>query len=574
MKKLFSFMRAYRREAVLGPLFKLAEALFELFVPLVVAAMIDRGIGGGDRGYIWGMTGILFLLGAVGLLFSVTAQYFAARASVGTVSRMRHALFAHMGRLSHTELDGLGQATMMTRMTSDMNQVQTGLNLALRLLLRSPFVVFGAMIMAFTIDFSSALVFAGTIPALAVVVFAIMLISIPLYKRVQSRLDRVMLLVRENLGGARVIRAFSREGEEVESFAEANRGLTRSGLLVGRISALMNPLTYVIVNLGVILLLRIGALSVSAGSLTTGEVVALYNYMSQILVELVKLASLIITITKSIASARRASAILDIPLNTEEGEEIPAPVVGAPRLAFLNVSLAYRGAGADAVSDVSFSANAGETVGIIGGTGSGKSSLISMITRAYDPREGEILLDGVPLAKYPLRALRSRIGIVPQNVQLFRATVRDNIRVGKKDATDEEIWAALETAQAAGFVREKAGGLDAPVEAGGKNLSGGQRQRLTIARALVRRPDILILDDSTSALDFATDAALRRGIRELDYAPLLLLVSQRTSSIVHANRILVMDDGEVVGQGTHEALLDSCEVYREIYDSQYRKEGA
>lgn len=572
MKKLLKYLRPYRKESILGPLFKLAEALLELLVPLAVAAIIDRGIRAGNYGYVFGMAGLLVLFGAVGLAFSVTAQYFAARAAVGFTARVRRALFSHIGRLSHTELDALGQSTMITRMTSDMNQIQNGLNLTLRLLLRSPFVVFGAMIMAFTVDPSSALIFVAVIPALSVVVFGVMLLSIPLYKKVQARLDGVTLSVRENLAGARVIRAFCREESEVSDFAEKNKVLSRTQRVAGRISALLNPLTFVLINLAIVSLIHTGAIRVEAGILTQGMVIALYNYMSQILVELIKLASLIITMTKSVACARRVSIVLDLPVDIQEGEGDLPPVSGAPAVSFDGATLSYRGAAAPAVTEATFHAMPGEVVGIIGGTGSGKSSLVAMIPRAYDASEGSVSVFGHDVREYSLAALREKIGIVPQNVQLFRGSVRDNIKVGKKDATDEEIWAALAVAQAADFVREKEGGLDFLLEAGGKNLSGGQRQRLTIARALVRKPEILILDDSTSALDFATDAALRRALREEAGDATVFLVSQRTSSIRHADRIVVLDDGEVVGLGRHDELLLSCPVYREIYDSQYKKE--
>lgn len=572
VKKLLKYLRPYRRESILGPLFKLIEALLELLVPLVVAAIIDRGIGTGDTAYVWWMVALLVAFGALGLGFSVTAQYFSARAAVGFTARVRHALFSHIGRLSHTEMDALGQSTMITRLSSDMNQIQNGLNLTLRLLLRSPFVVFGAMIMAFTVDPEAALIFVAVIPVLSVVVFGVMLISIPLYKKVQTRLDGVTLSVRENLSGARVIRAFCREEEEGADFTEKNRALVATQRTAGRISALLNPLTFVIINIAILALIHTGALRVELGILTQGMVIALYNYMSQILVELIKLASLIITMTKSLACARRVSAVLDLPIGVEEGEGDLPPVKGAPAVSFSHATLSYRDAAAPSVTDATFVAMPGEVIGVIGGTGSGKSSLISMIPRAYDATEGSVSLFGHDARAYSLSALRAKIGIVPQKVQLFRGSIRDNIRVGKKDATDEEIWAALEIAQAADFVREKEGGLDHLLEAGGKNLSGGQRQRLTIARALVRRPEILILDDSTSALDFATDAALRAALRERVKGTTVFLVSQRTSSIRHADRIVVMDDGEIVGLGRHDDLLVCCPVYREIYDSQYKKE--
>ncbi len=573
MRKLFVHLRPYLKETVLSPLFKMIEAIFELLVPLAVASIIDRGIGEGDTPWLFWMFGVLLLLGLLGLGFSITAQYFAARAAVGFSARLRAVLYAHIGRLSHTELDTLGQSTVITRLTSDMNQVQTGVNLTLRLLLRSPFVVFGAMAMAFLVDAPSAVTFLALIPALMAVVFAIMLITIPLYKKVQGKLDSVLLLVRENLRGARVIRAFGQEDEEKEAFDIRNGELVAAQRGVGRISALMNPLTYVLLNAAVIWLLYIGAIRVDAGLITCGTVIALYNYMSQILVELIKFASLVITVTRSVASAHRVQAVLDIDTAREEGTVVPAPVAGAPAVEFRHASLTYRGASGPAVSDAHFHALRGETVGIIGGTGSGKSSLVSLILRAYDASEGEVLLNGQNVRAYPLTALREKIGLVPQKAQLFRGTLRDNMKVGKKTATDEEIWAALEDAQAADFVREKEGGLDFFLEAGGRNLSGGQRQRLTIARALVRQPEVLILDDSSSALDYATDAALRASIRALPYHPTVFVVSQRTASLSHADRIAVLDDGQVVGLGTHGQLLESCPVYREIYDSQYKKEG-
>lgn len=572
MKKLLIYLRGYRKEAVLGPLFKLFEALLELLVPLVIAAIVDRGIGGGDGGYVWRMSLLLVLIGVVGLFFSITAQYFAARASVGFVSRLRQALFAHIGKLSYTELDGLGNATMITRLTSDMNQVQSGLNLTLRLLLRSPFVVFGAMVMAFTVDTTSAVTFVAVIPALSFVVFGIMLLCIPLYKKVQARLDGVLLQVRENLEGARVIRAFCREGSEETEFSSRNATLTRVQLFVGRISALLNPLTYVLINGGIVALLYCGALRVDSGALSTGSVIALYNYMSQILVELVKLANLIITMTKSVACGNRIAAVLEIPTGVAEGDTLPAPIPGAPAVEFCHASLIYRGASGCAVKDADFRAMPGETIGIIGGTGSGKSSLVGMILRAYDASEGEVLVFGHPVADYPLAPLRAMVGLVPQRAQLFSGSIRSNLQMGKREASDEELWAALRAAQAEDFVRAKPGGLDFTVEAGGRNLSGGQRQRLTIARALVRQPKILILDDSASALDFATDAALRRSLRELSYHPTVFVVSQRTSSIAGADRIVVMDEGKIVGLGRQEELLQTCAVYREIYDSQYKKE--
>lgn len=572
MKKLLKYMKGYYRECVLSPLFKLFEALLELFVPLIVAQIIDVGIANNDMGYIVKMSLFMALLGLVGLGLAIVAQYFAARAAVGFSTRVRGVLFNHVMRLSPTELDALGGSTVVTRLTSDMNQVQNGVNMTLRLLLRSPFVVFGAMIMAFTVDVPSALVFAVIIPILAVVVFAIMLSTVPLYRRVQAKLDRILLLTRENLSGARVVRAFGREEKESEMFAESNSALTAAQTRVGRISALLNPLTFVLINAAILYLIYTGALRVEMGVLTQGAVIALYNYMSQILVELIKLANLIILMTKAVVSGRRVSAVLDIPTGIPEGESVPAPIPGAPLVKFTDVALTYRSAAAPALQNIDLTADSGEVIGIIGGTGSGKSTLVNLLWRAYDATEGELQIDGQPIANYPLAYLREQIGIVPQRAELFRGTIRENLKYGNENATDEELWAALESAQAASFVREKEGGLDHLCEAGGSNLSGGQRQRLTIARALCRRPRILILDDSASALDFATDAALRHSLRALDYKPTVFIVSQRTSSIRHADRILVLDDGCAVGCGTHDELLSSCAVYREIYESQYKKE--
>lgn len=572
MKKLFPYFRGYGRECVLGPLFKLLEALFELFVPLVVARIIDEGIGTGDDSLILRLALLLVLLGFAGLAFSLTAQYFAARAAVGFASRVRHALFAHIGRLPTEELDEAGNATLLTRLTSDMNQVQSGVNLTLRLALRSPFIVFGAMVMAFTIDLRSALIFAGVIPVLFAVTFTVMLLAIPRYRTVQGRLDRVMTLTRENLTGARVIRAFCREEEEEKTFIRENEALTRENKKVGALSAVLNPATYVLINGAVILLIYTGAVRVDAGVLTQGAVVALYNYMSQILVELIKLANLIINITKSVACGNRIGALLAVDADLPEGDAVPAPVAGAPTVEYRGVSLVYRGASGRALDGVSFAAGKGETVGVIGGTGSGKTSLVSLLYRAYDATDGTVLLDGRDVRDYPLAALRARIGVVPQKALLFRGSIRDNLAFGKPDATDDEMWEALTAAQAADFVREKPGGLDFALEAGGRNLSGGQRQRLTVARALVRRPDVLILDDSASALDFATEAALRAALRSLSYRPTVLIVSQRQSSIAHADRIVVLDEGAAVGIGRHEDLWSSCPVYREIYDSQNKQE--
>ena len=573
MKKLLIYLKDNKKECVLGPLFKLLEASLELLVPLVVAALIDKGIGGAgkaDAGFIVKMALLLVAFGAVGLAFSLTAQFFAAKAATGFAARVRSALFRHIGRLSYTRLDGVGTSTLITRMTSDMNQVQTGLNLTLRLLLRSPFVVFGAAIMAFTVDVRAALVFAVAIPLLSVVVFGIMLLCIPLYKSVQAKLDRVVSRTRENLIGVRVIRAFCKEKEETERFKEETGELALSQRVVGRISALLNPLTYVMINLAIIALIHTGALRVEAGLLTQGAVVALYNYMSQILGELIKLADLIINITKSIACAKRISAVFDIPAGQEQAEDTPDG--GAAAVEFKNVSFKY-GAGENVLSDISFTAQRGQTVGIIGGTGSGKTSLINLIPRFYDASDGCVFVDSRDVRSYNPDALRAKIGIVPQKAVLFKGTVAENLRWGDSSAGDDALKAALKAAQAYEIIESRPEGLNAPVEQGGKNFSGGQRQRLTIARALVRRPEILILDDSASALDFATDAALRKAISELDWQPCVFIVSQRTASIMHADIILVLDDGRLVGKGTHPQLLEGCETYREIYDSQFKKEA-
>ena len=573
MFKLLGYMKSYKKEAVLGPLFKLLEALLELLVPLVIAAVIDTGIAGNDRSYVIRMCLLLVGLGVVGLVFSITAQYFAAKASVGFVSRLRHALFAHIQSLSYTELDTLGTSTLITRMTSDMNQVQSGVNLTLRLLLRSPFVVFGAMIMAFTIDVKAALIFAVTLPVLSVVVFGIMLWCIPLYKRVQRKLDGVLSATRENLTGVRVIRAFCKEEEQISRFDSCNQDLTRTQKYVGRISALMNPVTFVLINLAIIWLVYTGALRVEAGLISQGAVVALYNYMSQILVELIKLANLIINITKSVACGNRIQSVFEIQSTLAEADHAPQPVSSPYAVEFSHVSLRYANAGGDALTDISFAARPGETIGVIGSTGSGKSSLVNLIPRFYDATCGQVLVDGVNVKEYPLDDLRSRIGVVPQKAVLFKGTIRDNLRWGNPDATDAELLEAVQTAQAGEVLAQK-GGLDFELEQGGKNLSGGQKQRFTIARALVKHPRILILDDSASALDFATDAALRKAIREMPGNPTVFIVSQRTSSLQHADQILVLEDGAVVGAGTHEQLLESCEVYQEIYQSQFRKEDA
>ena len=571
MRKLFVYLKEYRKESVLGPLFKLLEATLELIVPLVVAAIIDRGVGGGDKGYAVRMCLALVALGFVGMLFSVTAQFFAAKAAVGFVTKLRSALFRHIQGFSYRTLDDAGVSTLITRMTSDMNQVQTGVNLTLRLLLRSPFVVFGAMIMAFTVDVRAALWFAAVIPILAAVVFAVMLTCIPLYRKVQSLLDRVLGGTRETLGGVRVLRAFGKEDEEIESFAQKNDALTAMQKYVGRISALLNPVTYVILNLAVLGLIYTGGVRVQAGLLTQGAVVALYNYMSQILVELIKLANLILTVTKSVASGKRIRSVLELPEAEGAVQALPAGD-SAYRVEFRDAGLRYNDTGDPALQGVSLCVRAGETVGVIGGTGSGKTTLVNLIPRFYEATQGQVFVDGKDVRAYDPAALRARIGVVPQKAVLFAGTIRDNLLWGCPDASDEALLAAVRTAQA-GDVLEAKGGLDGQIEAFGRNLSGGQRQRLTVARALVRRPDILILDDSASALDFATDAALRRALRELDYRPTVFIVSQRTSSIRFADSIVTLDEGRVAGVGTHDALLETCAVYREIYDSQFRKEA-
>ena len=572
MTKLFVYLKNYRRECVLGPLFKLLEASLELLVPLIVSAVIDNGILVGDRSYVLKMALLLVGIGLVGLAFSLTAQYFSAKAAVGFATKLRHALYAHIQGFSFETLDQIGIPTLITRMTSDMNQVQTGLNLTLRLLLRSPFVVFGAMIMAFTIDAKSALWFAAVIPVLAVVVFGIMLVSIPLYRKVQERLDRVLGASRENLNGVRVLRAFRLEDNEIRSFTRKNTELTMEQRRVGRISALMNPLTYVIINLAVILLLRTGAMRVNSGILTQGAVVALYNYMGQILVELIKLANLIIHITKSIACGNRIQSVLEI-----DGREAVDP--GLPRgkenlrVQFSDASICYPGASGEALQHLSLDVLPGQTVGVIGGTGSGKSTLVNLIPGFYRATTGAVFVDGRDVRAYEPERLREKIGMVPQKAVLFKGSIRENLKWGNPDADDDRLLEAVRLAQAADVVEAK-GGLDGEIEQFGRNLSGGQRQRLTIARALVRRPEILILDDSSSALDFATDAALRNAIANLDYHPTVFLVSQRTSAVKNADLIVVLEDGKPVGIGKHEALLASCPVYREIHDSQFRKEGS
>ena len=574
MTKLFRYLREYRLSSILGPLFKLLEALLELFVPLVMSAMIDRGIGSGDTAFLWRMSGLLALLGLAGLGFSITAQYFAARASAGFAAKVRHALMAHVEELSFADLDKLGPSTLITRMTIDMNQLQTGLNLALRLLLRSPFVVFGAMIMAFTISVRAALVFAGAIPILAAVVFGVMLVCIPLYRAVQEKLDTLTGITRENLTGVRVIRAFCKEEDETARFCSANGSLMMKQTFTGRISSLMNPLTYVIVNFSVLLLIRTGALQVESGTLTQGEVVALYNYMAQILVELVKLANLIINITRSVACGNRIQAVLETASSMQASPvTLPDTDPDAPAVAFRGVTLRYPEAGADALTGLDFTARRGETIGVIGGTGSGKTSLVGLIPRFYDVSAGAVLVDGADVRDWPTDALRSRIGVVPQKTELFRGTLRENLLWGNPGATDEELMAALRDAQAEPFVASS-GGLDLILEPGGRNLSGGQRQRIAVARALVRRPEILILDDSASALDYATEARLRRAVLSQSYRPTVFWVSQRVHSIRHADRILVMDDGRLCGCGTHETLLRICPEYREICASQLEREEA
>jgi ATP-binding cassette subfamily B multidrug efflux pump len=575
MKKLLCYLKEYKKESVLGPLFKLLEATLELFVPLVVAAIIDTGIGNQDRGYVVKMCLVLVLLGLIGLAFSVTAQYFAAKAAVGFVTTIRHVLFGHIQKLSYAELDTQGTSTLITRMTSDMNQVQNGVNLTLRLLLRSPFVVIGAMVMAFTIDVKAALVFVVGIPALAVVVFGVMLACIPLYRKVQNRLDKVLGLTRENLTGVRVLRAFCKEEEQEAEFQRQNQTLTDTQKFVGRISALLNPLTYVIINVAIIALIWIGAIRVDMGIITQGAVVALYNYMSQILTELIKLANLIINITKSVACGNRIQSVLEVEPSVKDGA---ATVSGdgeagksAYSVVFEHAGIRYPDAAQEAVSDITLNVRPGETIGIIGGTGSGKSSMVNLIPRFYDCSSGAVYVDGRNVCTYGLTELRDKIGVVPQKSVLFAGTIRSNMQWGKPDATDEEIFAAMEIAQAKDVVSKKEKGLDTEVEQGGKNFSGGQRQRLTIARALVKQPEILILDDSSSALDFATDAALRMAIGSMKHKPTLFIVSQRTSAIQYADKIVVLDDGSVVGIGTHEELMNTCEVYREIYDSQYKR---
>ena len=574
MKSLLRYLGSYKKESILAPLFKLLEALFELFVPLVMARIIDIGIKNSDIGYILKMGGLLILLGIIGLVCSLTAQYFAAKAAVGFGTALRHDLFQHIQSLSYSEVDTVGTSTLITRMTSDINQVQAGVNLFLRLFMRSPFIVFGAMIMAFTIDWKAAMIFVITIPALSVVVFGIMLVSIPMYRKVQSRLDRVTQLTRENLVGARVIRAFNRQKDERENFTEANALLMKVQVFVGKITALLNPVTYIIINVAIVVLLWVGANQVNNGIILQGAVVALVNYMSQILVELVKLANLIINITKSLACANRIQNVMELkPSLTEYSTTEVKETNSENYIEFDHVTFAYQNAKEPSLTDISFKVKKGQTIGIIGGTGSGKSSLINSIPRFYDVTKGKITVDGTDIKRYPLNQIRTMVGIVPQKAVLFKGTIAENMRWGKKDATEAEMMEALKTAQAAEVVEGKEGGLNADILQGGKNLSGGQRQRLTIARALVKKPEILILDDSASALDYATDAKLRKAIKKMDRNMTVFIVSQRSTTIQYADQIIVLDDGKMVGIGKHEELLRSCEVYQEIYYSQFPKEG-
>ena len=603
MKKVLSLLLAdYKKETILAPLFKLLEAFLDLLVPLVVAQIIDVGIANGDKGYIGTRVGLMVLLAAAGLAASFTAQYFAAKASVGCATKLRQSVFDHILSLSYTEQDTLGAGTLITRLTSDVNQTQTGINMSLRLLLRSPFIVFGSVVMAFLIDVKAAMVFCVAVPLLAVVVYGIMIVSIPLYRKVQGKLDAVTTATRENLTGVRVIRAFSKEADEVRGFDRKNEDLTKTNEFVGRLSALLNPVTYVMINIATIFLIRTGALRVNSGHLQQGDVVALYNYMAQMIIELIKLASLIITINKSIACADRVSALLDVKsgmaypaagtaaLNGDSSKSIDSAhgdsaassgrsakqikssskdAAAVPAVSFRNVSMQYSGAGAESLTDISFDAEPGQTIGIIGGTGSGKSSLVNLIPRFYDVSAGSVLVDGKDVREYPEGELIRKIGVVPQKAVLFAGSIRDNLRWGNENASDSDLWDAIATAQAKEVVEGKEGQLDFVLEQGGRNLSGGQRQRLTIARALVKKPEILILDDSASALDFATDAALRKAIRGMEGKTTTFIVSQRASSIMQADRILVLNDGILAGSGSHEELMESCDVYREIFYSQF-----
>ena len=574
MRKLLTYLKDYRKESILAPLFKMLEASFELFIPLVVASIIDKGIGGSDKAYIYRMGLVMILLGVIGLACSVTAQYFSAKAAVGFTAKVKSELYRHIQSLSYTELDQLGTSALITRMTSDMNQVQTGINLTLRLLLRSPFVVFGAMIMAFTVNAKAAFVFVVIIPLLCVVVFGIMLFNIPMYRKVQGRLDRVLELTRENLTGARVLRAFNKQNDEIGRYRENTEELNKVQMLAGRVSGLMNPVTYVIINGGIIALIWSGAIQVDQGSISQGQLTALVNYMSQILVELIKMANLIISITKAVACGNRIQAVFDLKSSMEYGTlRNPHTDQTSPILTFQNVGFRYPGASEELLSDLSFTVNDGEMVGIIGGTGAGKTALVDLVARFYDATRGEIRLMGHDIRDYEEKSLRQMVGIVPQNVMLFQGTIEDNLHWRKKDAASEEIDRALEISQAKEFVQRRPKGLQTWIRQGGKNFSGGQKQRLTIARAIVGNPKILILDDSASALDFATDAKLRMALRGMKPAPTVFLVSQRASSVRYANKIIVLDDGAVAGIGTHNELLKSCPVYQEIYYSQFPKGG-
>lgn len=576
MKKVLTYLTNYKKECVFAPLFKMLEASFELLVPLVMASVIDIGIANGDKQYVIQRCIVLIFLGIIGLTCSITAQYFAAKAAVGFATGLRHALFSHIQSLSFTEMDTIGTSTLITRMTSDINQAQNGVNMFLRLFLRSPFIVLGAMVMAFTIDVKAALVFVITIPLLSLVVFGIMKTSMPLYKKVQQKLDSILRITRENLTGARVIRAFNKEEAEIENFRMHNEALTDEQLFVGKISALMNPLTYIIINIATVVLIYVGAIRVNTGHISQGEVVALVNYMSQILVELIKLANLIVTLTKATACINRIADVLTVSSSMEfvEAKETEQKKKGETEVAveFKEVGLTYEGAAAEALSDISFAVKKGQTIGIIGGTGSGKSSLVNLIPRFYDATRGIVKINGKNVKEYTKKEIRNKVGMVLQKAVLFQGTIRENLEWGKENATEEEMWEALTISQSKEFVEKKEGQLDAFVEQGGKNLSGGQRQRLTIARALMKKPEILILDDSASALDFATDAALRKAIRGMKEKPTLFIVTQRASSILYADQIIVLEDGEMVGIGTHQELLRNCKTYQEIYYSQYEEE--
>lgn len=574
MKQILKYLKEYKKECICAPLFKLLEASFELIVPLVMAAIIDNGITASDKPYIWKMGGVLVLLAAVGLVSSITAQYFAAKAAVGFSTKLRHILFEKIESLSFSKMDTVGTSTLITRMTSDINQVQSGVNLVLRLFLRSPFIVFGAMAMAFTVNVRAAMVFVVTIPLLSIVVFSVMVASLPLYKKVQSSLDTVLSHTRENLEGTRVIRAFNKQNDEIDSFNRDNEFLTNMQQVVGRISALTNPLTFIIINIATIAVIVSGGKQVYAGILTQGEVVALVNYMSQILVELIKLANLIVQVTKAVACGNRIADVLSIPSKLpEKNPKLIGAKDGAPEVEFDHVCMTYEGAADETLTDISFTVQKGQTIGIIGGTGSGKSSLVNLIPRFYDATKGTIRIQGNDINDYDAVQLRDKIGVVMQKAVLFAGTIADNLRWGKNDATEEEMWKALDIAQATEVVKGKEGGLDYMIEQGGKNLSGGQKQRLTIARAVVKDPDILILDDSASALDFATDASLRAALKGMHGDKTIFIVSQRTSSIQFADNIIVLDDGQMVGFGPHEELLETCETYKEIYDSQFKKES-